>query len=65
MGNDPTYKSLRFLLADENKIFNLLPLEGSSFIEHYAELSLKFNQLKSVSILALYKTIENNSLNFK
>ncbi|XP_027836855.2 protein halfway isoform X1 [Aphis gossypii] len=51
--SDQTYKTLRFFYADENKISNLLSLEGSTFIENYAVLSLKLNQLKTLPMYIL------------
>ncbi|XP_025420320.1 protein halfway isoform X3 [Sipha flava] len=51
--SDHTYKTLRYLYADENKISNILSLEGSTFIDNFLVLSLRLNQLKSIPMYIL------------
>ncbi|XP_050522818.1 protein halfway isoform X2 [Daktulosphaira vitifoliae] len=48
-----SYKDLRFFYADKNKVSSILALEGSRFMDNYAVLSLKSNQLKSIPMYIL------------
>ena len=46
---DENYKDIREFYADYNQISSILALEGSKFIDNFLVLSLRENNIKSVS----------------
>ncbi|XP_054728104.1 protein halfway [Anastrepha obliqua] len=59
---NPTYQSLIYLVADDNKISTMYDLEGTAFMEHFQRLYLRNNALNSIPEYFLSNVLDNHDV---
>ncbi|CAH0381666.1 unnamed protein product [Bemisia tabaci] len=61
LSTDPSYHYLREFYADHNYIDSIAKLEGTRFIDNFAVLSLRSNNLSSILTYILSNTFDRNN----
>lgn len=62
MSLDSSYKNIRELDADNNKIESILGLEGTQFLDQFTKLSLRNNSIRSIPTYMLSNTFERATI---
>uniref|UniRef100_A0A8D9EJ72 Protein halfway n=1 Tax=Cacopsylla melanoneura TaxID=428564 RepID=A0A8D9EJ72_9HEMI len=60
--NEPSYRSLLKLYADQNVIMSIDVLEGSTFISKFEELSLRYNKISIIPTYILNNAFAKTSM---
>ncbi|XP_067640523.1 protein halfway isoform X3 [Eurosta solidaginis] len=59
---NPTYQSLIYLVADDNKISTMYDLEGTAFMEQFQRLYMRNNALSSIPEYFLSNVLDNHDV---
>ncbi|XP_039958256.1 protein halfway [Bactrocera tryoni] len=59
---NPTYRSLIYLVADNNNISKIYDFEGTTFMEHFQRLYLRNNAISSIPEYFLSNVLDNHDV---